>query len=77
MNIKTYITSGILEDYILGIASLNKCKEVEYYIQKYPEIRSEIRAIEDALILYTQAKALPMPKGLDQEIFSCINQLST
>lgn len=75
MNIETYISSGILEDYILGLASPKERKEVEYYIKKYPEIKSELRAIEDALGLYTQAKAIPMPKGLDQEILSCIDQL--
>lgn len=75
MNIKSYIASGILEDYILNIAPLHKCKEVEYYIQHYPEIRAELIAIEDALGLYTQAKALPMPKGLNQKILSCISEL--
>lgn len=77
MNIKAYISSGLLENYVLGIASYEDCKEVEYYMQKYPEIKSEIRAIEDALGLYTQTKALPMPKGLNQEILFCINQINT
>lgn len=38
MNPKTYIESGILETYILGLASDEQQKDVEKYTHTYPEI---------------------------------------
>ncbi|GGD44328.1 hypothetical protein GCM10011514_05340 [Emticicia aquatilis] len=38
MNPKEYIESGILETYILGLASDNQQEEVEKYLQIFPEV---------------------------------------
>ncbi len=76
MDIKAYISSGILENYVLGSVSDQERQEVERYMQKYPEIRMELVAIEDALGQYAQTKARPMPQGLDQQILSHFNELA-
>lgn len=44
-NIKNYIDSGILELYVLGVASAMENEEVEKMASSYPEIRSEIEQI--------------------------------
>lgn len=38
VNPKEYIESGILETYILGLASHNQQEEVEKYVQIFPEV---------------------------------------
>lgn len=75
MNIKEYIQSGILENYILGIATEAERKEVESNVSKYPEIQKELTAIEDALAIYSQQNAVPMPDGLAGRILNNIDRL--
>lgn len=46
MNVADYIASGVLEAYVLGSLSESKREEVELMIVKYPEVKSELEAIE-------------------------------
>lgn len=64
MNIQTYITSGILELYVLGSLSEQETKEVLHYATIYPEVRAEINAIERALRLYAMAQTAKPPVGV-------------
>lgn len=75
MDIQKYIASGILENYVLGLASLEEQQELERYVQEYPEIQQELTIIEETLGIYIQAQARPMPKGLDTQILAHIDQL--
>ncbi len=68
MNIKEYIESGILENYVLGLVSDMEIQEVEQNLLQYPELKSEVNQIEDALAIYAQSKAIPMPVGYAQTI---------
>jgi len=77
MDTQKYIASGILENYVLGLVSTQEQEEVEYYVQQYPEVQQELAAIEDALGLYTQTQARPIPKGLDAQILEHIDQLAS
>lgn len=49
MNIKEYISSGILEQYLVGGLSPELQREVLENVRKYPEIKSELEEIELAL----------------------------
>ncbi|UII22731.1 anti-sigma factor [Fulvivirga ligni] len=49
MNIQEYISSGILEAYVLGELSQTEQQEVLNQAQQYPEIREEIEKIELSL----------------------------
>ena len=60
MDIKKYIASGILELYVAGSLSEKENQEVYEAMQKYPEIKSEVEAIEKAIIALTSSVA---PKG--------------
>jgi anti-sigma-K factor RskA len=50
MNVKEYISSGILELYIAGLLSEKENLEVQSHAQKSPEIQSEIEAIEASIL---------------------------
>lgn len=60
MDIKKYIESGILELYVAGSLSEKENQDVYEAMQKYPEIKSEVEAIEKAIVKLTSSVA---PKG--------------
>lgn len=65
MDIKNYIASGILEQYVLGKLSPQEEAEVERYAGQHPEIRQELDAIELALEEYALLHGrMPPPGGL-------------
>ena len=47
MDIKAYITSGILEDYCLGVLSDAESVQVQKMAAVYPEIKKEIKAFQN------------------------------
>ena len=55
MDIKEYISSGILESYVLGNASEQERREVECISSIYPEIRQELDALSRSLEKYAEA----------------------
>lgn len=75
MDIKKYIASGILENYALGLVSENERQEVERMLVAYPELRTELQAIEEALEGFAQANALPLPEGLEEAALGKIDSL--
>lgn len=55
MNIKEYISSGILELYVAGSLSEKENEEVYAAIQKHPELLAEVESIEKAIIQLSAA----------------------
>ena len=68
MDIKSYIESGILEQYLLGMTSQEESLEVQKYAMQYPEIQQELDNIEAALLKYADSYSTPPPAGLKQKI---------
>ncbi|HWY11671.1 MAG TPA: cupin domain-containing protein [Bacteroidia bacterium] len=62
ITVSEYIKSGILELYVLGIATPEETREVEEMAEKHPEIRNEIDIINKDIELYAQLYAVkPSP----------------
>lgn len=72
MNINAYIASGILESYVLGSATSEEIVEVEQMAVKYPEIKEELRAIEESLESYAFDNASEPPVHLKDQIWNTI-----
>lgn len=64
MNVKEYIASGIVESYVLGIATEAERQEFESLCRQYPEIAEARTAFELALEKELLAKAPPPPVQL-------------
>ncbi|WP_337045200.1 anti-sigma factor [Emticicia sp. 17c] len=77
MDIHSYIASGILESYVLGSANEEEMAEVEQMAIKYPEIKAELRAIEDALESYAFTHAQEPPAYLKNQIWDVIKAETT
>lgn len=72
MNIQEYISSGILERYVLGAASEQESREVEKLSESHPEVKEEIVAIQDALIAYVSKQSIDPPAHLKNKLIATI-----
>ncbi len=75
MNIQAYITSGILELYVHGLASPEEIQEVEAMAAQHPEVQQEIDAIRQTLDKYTNLHGVQPPAGLKEKIMMRIEDL--
>lgn len=73
MNINNYISSGILENYVLGLVSESERQEVEKLAAAHPQIKTHLNGVEDALKQYVQATAMPLPLGLKAAVMAKID----
>lgn len=74
MNIQEYISSGILESYIMGLTTEAENKQVEKYALEYPEIKAELDAIEESLLKMADSMAIKPPAHLKENIFAGIRE---
>ena len=73
MDIKKYIASGILEQYVLGLTSEKENQEIQQFAAQYPEIKKELEEIERSLELYAEARKIKAPEGLETKILEKIS----
>jgi anti-sigma-K factor RskA len=74
VDIKEYISSGILEAYVLGSVTPQERKEVEETSYKYPEVKKELRAIEDSLFHYASKYSKNPPISLKKKVINAIDK---
>jgi anti-sigma-K factor RskA len=52
MDLKKYLSSGVIEDYCLGVLSPEEAQEVARNAKEFPEIEEAIREVEEVLKKY-------------------------
>ncbi|HXB07313.1 MAG TPA: anti-sigma factor [Puia sp.] len=72
MNIKEYIESGIIESYVMGLASESERAEFEQYCAQYPELVAARRNFEDKLEAYASENAVPPPPEVKVKVLKAI-----
>jgi anti-sigma-K factor RskA len=77
VNIKEYISSGIVESYVLGLASPEERTEFEQLCLQYPEVLEARTAFELSLEEQALAGAIPPPAGLKEKIWAAIQEEET
>ena len=76
MDIKEYISSGIIELYVLGLCSPEEEKEFETLRLQYPELNTAILEYESALENQHQQQAkLPSP-AVDEKVLKTLDSLN-
>ncbi len=70
MNVEEYILSGILETYVLGIATPEEQKEIENLANRYPEIRAELAELEKTVNSYAAEYTMAPPAFLKEKIIA-------
>lgn len=73
MNRKEYIHSGIIESYVLGLATEAERQELEAMCEKYPEIEEAKHNFEVSLEEHLRKEALNPPEDLKQKILLSLN----
>ncbi len=74
MNVKEYIESGILEEYVFGTLTKEEFDQVHQLSKQYPLIASEIAVIEETIIQLAAAHATPPPVNLLDNILKEIKE---
>jgi anti-sigma-K factor RskA len=80
LNTEEYISSGILESYVLGITTDKENAEVEQYASQYPEIATEIQIIRESLENFALSFEKEPPAGLRDKILDnliALNEVSS
>ena len=75
MDTQDYISSGILEAYVLDGLSPEERLEVEGMFAKYPELKAELIKIEESLEVLALKTAVAPAKGLKQSILDAVDGL--
>lgn len=74
MNVQEYISSGIVESYVLGLASAEERSEFEQLCKQYPEVLKARIAFEEALEKQAMENAITPAADLKEKI---LEQIST
>lgn len=72
MNIEEYISSGILEAYVMDQLSTAERTEVENAASDHPEIREELEKIELSMETLSFATAVKPPSGVKEKLMAQI-----
>ena len=76
MNIQEYISSGIIESYVLGLASPEERIEFEQTCAQYPELAEARNNFELALEEQAGKNAITPPTNVKEKIWFAIQQIS-
>ena len=66
------ISSGLLELYVLGIASEQETAQVTVMANRYPEVAEEIRSIEKTLELYAASNGIVPSTSVKQQVITAL-----
>lgn len=72
MNLKNYIESGIIESYVMGLASASERAEFEQLCTQHPELVAARRKFEENIESFAFEQALPTPPAVKGKIFNAI-----
>lgn len=72
MNTQEYIQSGIIESYVLGMASSAEAAELEQLCLQYPEIKQALIDFELAFETNALSNAIAPPPQLKAQIFTAL-----
>lgn len=72
MDIKEYISSGILEQYVLGAVSEQERREVECMSSIYPEIQEALVTYQEKMEEIASVNAIDPPEELKNKVLSAV-----
>ncbi len=74
MKTHPYLTSGILEAYLLGLVTEKEREELEQVLVADPEVLSQLNELEATMEEYFISNAVPPPPGIREKIELRISQ---
>ncbi len=70
----TFLNSNLLNTYLVGEASFEESKEVEYFISNYPKVASAYEKLQDNLELIAKAGATDVPNDILKDILKSLDE---
>ncbi|NCO64804.1 MAG: RNA polymerase subunit sigma-70 [Flavobacteriaceae bacterium CG_4_10_14_3_um_filter_33_47] len=64
----TFLNSGLLEKYLLGVTSSEETEQVETYISRHPEVENAYTTLQFNLEVVAKTNAVEAPKGVLKSI---------
>jgi len=77
VDIQQYISSGIIETYVLGMATGDEARELELLCEQYPEIKAALASCEADMEQYATLNAIEPPAEMKDLIWAVIQQEDT
>lgn len=77
MDKQTFLASGLLEQYVLGITDPDETQEVERYLNLYPELLQEVTTMREAIKQYALQQDIPAPSQRKNEAQRTSNAANT
>jgi anti-sigma-K factor RskA len=74
VNITEYISSGVVESYVLGLLTAQERFEFEQYCEAYPELKAARNAFELAIEKQAMENAVTAPANVKEKVLSAIQQ---
>jgi anti-sigma-K factor RskA len=74
VNIQEYISSGIVESYVLGLADAGERAEFEQLCRQYPELVKAREQFEETLEKHALANAVQPPVAARQKVMAAIQE---
>lgn len=74
VDVKEYISTGIIESVVLGLASEQEVREVSCLSHIYPEIKAEVEAVSRAFEKRAFESAVPPAAELKEKVMAAIRQ---
>lgn len=71
-DVKGFLSSGLLEQYMMGICAEDQIEEVEYYIDNFPEVKAEYDRLQHEVDNIADKFSDSTPDGLKDAIISCL-----
>lgn len=77
MDVQRYISSGIIESYVAGLATDQEVRELLAAMAQYPEVKAATDAAELDMERYVQMQAVPPPADLKDKLFQVLENDGT
>ena len=75
LNIQQYIASGVIETYVMGLASAEEASQLERLLPFYPELQAALSDFGFQLELFAIQHEEPPPPGIFQKILDRVREL--
>jgi anti-sigma-K factor RskA len=75
MDKQTFLASGLLEQYVLGITDPEETQEVERHLNLYPELRQEVVSMHEAIKQYALQQDIPIREQVDTQTPAIENRM--
>lgn len=73
MDVQRYISSGIIESYVAGLATDQEVRELIAAMAQYPEIKAAADAAQLDMERYILMQAVPPPAAVKDRVFQIVN----